>query len=137
MGAISDKAALAGITVNRVDERGTSSTCPNPTSRVRVPKPSGRNFSCPQCRYRGHRDLVGAHNIAANNGGTNTSIPVLVEHRRVGTPTQRRDRRRHLMDEHRSCPASGRPANKDGESLADRPACEDQPTPRTNRADVG
>ena len=28
MGAITDKAALAGITVERVDERGTSSTCP-------------------------------------------------------------------------------------------------------------
>jgi IS605 OrfB family transposase len=135
MGAITDKAALAGITVERVDERGTSSTCPQ--CRSRVPKPSGRNFSCPSCGYRGHRDLVGAHNIAAKRGGTPTSTPVLVQHRRVGTPTQRRDRRRHLMDEHRSCPASGRPATHNGESLADPPACEDQPTPRTNRANVG
>ena len=137
MGAITDKATLAGITVSRVDERGTSSTCPNPACRSRVPKPSGRNFSCPSCGYRGHRDLVGAHNIAAKRGGTPTSPPVLVEHRRVGTPTQRRDRRRHLMDEHRSCPASGRPATHNGESLADPPPCEDQPTPRTNRANVG
>ena len=135
MGAITDKAALTGITVERVDERGTSSTCPQ--CRCRVPKPSGRNFSCPSCGYRGHRDLVGAHNIAAQRGGTPTSTPVLVEHRRVGTPTQRRDRRRHLMDEHRSCPASGRPATHNGESLADPPACEDQPTPRANSANVG
>jgi IS605 OrfB family transposase len=135
MGAITDKAALAGITVKRVDERGTSSTCPNPACRLRVPKPSGRNFSCPHCGYRGHRDLVGAHNIAADRGGTNTSIPpVLVEHRRVGTPTQRRDRRRHLMDEHRSCPVSGRPATHNGESLADPPTCEDQPTRTTAQA---
>jgi IS605 OrfB family transposase len=136
-GAICDKAALAGITVSRVDERGTSSTCPNPECRSRVPKPSGRNFWCPHCGYRGHRDLVGARNIAAKRGGTATSIPVLVEHRRVGTPTQRRDRRRHLMDEHRSCPASGRPAIPDGESLADSRTCEDQPTPRANVASVG
>jgi len=104
MDAITDKAALAGITVSRVDERHTSRTCPNPTCRSRVAKPSGRNFSCPHCGYRGHRDLVGAHNIAAKRGGTSTSTPVLVEHRRVGTPTQRRDRRRHLMDEHLSFP---------------------------------
>jgi len=135
MDAITDKAALAGITVSRVDERGTSSTCPS--CRSRVPKPSGRNFSCPHCGYRGHRDLVGAHNIAAQRGGNSTSTPVLVEHRRVGTPTQRRDRRRHLMDEHRSRPALGRPATHNGESLADPPTCEDQPTPRANSANVG
>jgi IS605 OrfB family transposase len=137
LGAITDKAALAGITVFRVDERGTSSTCPNPACRSRVPKPSGRNFSCPHCGYRGHRDLVGAHNIAAKRGGTPTSTPVLVQHRRVGTPTQRRDRRRHLMDEHRSCPASGRPATHNGESLADPPACEDQPTLCANHTNIG
>jgi putative transposase len=135
MGAITDKATVAGITVERVDERGTSSTCPQ--CRSRVPKPSGRNFSCPYCGYRGHRDLVGAHNIAAKRGGTPTSTPVLVEHRRVGTPTQRRDRRRHLMDEHRSCPASGRPATHGEESLADPPACEDQPTLGATSASVG
>ncbi|HEY6429933.1 MAG TPA: transposase, partial [Acidimicrobiales bacterium] len=49
MSAITDKAALAGITVARVDERGTSSTCP--ACHVRVPKPSGRNFSCPHCGH--------------------------------------------------------------------------------------
>jgi IS605 OrfB family transposase len=133
MGAITDKAELAGITVARVDERGTSSTCPG--CRRRIPKPSGRNFSCPHCGHVGHRDLVAAHNIAALRGGTITTSPSVVEHRRVGTPTQRRDRRRHHMDARRSCPASGRPATPDGESLAD--PCEDQPTPRPNSANVG
>ncbi|HEY6318106.1 MAG TPA: transposase, partial [Acidimicrobiia bacterium] len=116
MGAITDRATLAGITVARVDERGTSSTCPR--CRRRIPKPSGRNFSCPHCGHHGHRDLVAAHNIAALRGGTITTSPLVVEHRRVGTPTQRRDRRRHHMDARRSCPASGRPAHHDGESLA-------------------
>jgi len=133
MGTITDKATLAGLTVERVDERGTSSTCP--ICRHRVPKPSGRNFSCPHCGHAGHRDLVAAHNIAAPRGGTITTSRLVVEHRRVGTPTQRRDRRRHHMDERRSCPAPGRPAKPDGESLAD--PCEDQPTLRPNSALIG
>ena len=119
MGAITDKAALAGITVEHVDERGTSSTCPH--CRHRVPKPSGRNFSCPHCGHAGHRDLVAAHNIAVKRGGTITTRPLIVEHRRVGTPTQRRDRRRHHMDQRRSCPAPGRPANPDGVVARSKP----------------
>ncbi len=135
LGAITDKAQLAGIAIARIDERGTSSTCPS--CRSRVPKPSGRNFFCPHCNYRGHRDLVGAHNIAARGGGTPTTSPLVVQHRRVGTPTQRRDRRRHHMDEHRSCPGPGRPAAQDGESLAEPTACEDQPTTRPTSASAG
>ena len=133
LGTITDKAERAGISVERVDERGTSSSCPR--CRLRVPKPSGRNFSCPHCGHAGHRDLVAAHNIAAKRGGTITTTPVVVEHRRVGNPTQRRDRRRHHMDQRRSCPAPGRPANPDGESLAN--PCENRPTPRNNSANVG
>ena len=34
MGALIDKAAAVGIRVVRVDERGTSSTCPNCHGRV-------------------------------------------------------------------------------------------------------
>jgi len=135
MAAITDKAALAGITVERADERATSSTCPH--CRQRVPKPAGRNFSCPHCGHRGHRDLIAAHNIAVKRGGTiTTSHRLMVEHRRVGTPTQRRDRRRHQMDQRRSCPASGRPTHP-GESLTDPQTCEDQPTTRPNQANVG
>jgi IS605 OrfB family transposase len=109
--ALRDKAERAGIVVRLVDERGTSSTCP--VCHQRVPKPKGRRFRCCHCGLEGHRDLVGAANIAAKAGGgpTSTGIPVLVEHRRAGIVLARRDRRRHLHDQRRrwSCLASGRP----------------------------
>jgi IS605 OrfB family transposase len=110
LGALRDKAEQAGIRVHLVEERGTSSTCP--ACRQRVPKPGGRRFSCPHCRFQGHRDLVGATNIAAKLGGghSSTAFPALVEHRRVGIVPARRDRRRHLHDRRRrSCLASGHP----------------------------
>jgi IS605 OrfB family transposase len=141
--ALRDKAELAEITVRLVDERGTSSTCP--ACQQRVPKPRGRHFSCPHCRFQGHRDLVGAANIAAKAGGgpTATGIPVPVEHRRAGMVPARRDRRRHLHDarRRRSCLASGHPPG-DPASRGCRSLCvpdlapgEDQATP-PNRADV-
>jgi IS605 OrfB family transposase len=108
--ALRDKAEQAGIVVRLVDERGTSSTCP--ACRRRVPKPTGRRFRCPHCSFFGHRDLVGAANIAAKAGGGPTSVelPTLVEHRRAGIVPARRDRRRHLHDQRRrSCLASGHP----------------------------
>jgi transposase len=93
LGALRDKAEQAGIRVSMVQERGTSSTCP--ACRQRVPKPRGRRFACPHCRFQGHRDLVGATNIAAKLGGghPSTAFPALVEHCRVGmvpraTPTR-------------------------------------------------
>jgi putative transposase len=109
--ALRDKAEQAGIVVQLVDERGTSSTCP--ACQRRVPKPTGRRFACSHCGLRGHRDLIGAHNIAAKAGGgpTSTGVPLLVEHRRAGRVPARRDRRRHLHDSRRrrSCLASGHP----------------------------
>jgi IS605 OrfB family transposase len=109
--ALHDKAELAGMVVRLVDERGTSSTCP--ACHKRVAKPTGRRFRCPQCGLLGHRDLVGAVNIAAKAGGGPTSVglPTLVEHRRAGMVPARRDRRRHLHDarRRRSCLASGHP----------------------------
>jgi putative transposase len=56
--ALADKAALAGIEVELVDERGTSSTCPR--CGARVAKPKGRTFRCGTCTLVAHRDLVGA-----------------------------------------------------------------------------
>ena len=65
--ALCDKAEAAGITVQLVDERGTSSTCPR--CNRRVPKPAGRNFTCPHCGQHGHRDLIAAASIAARGTG--------------------------------------------------------------------
>jgi len=122
--ALRDKAEHAGMVVRLVDERGTSSTCP--ACCQRVPKPRGRAFHCPLCTFHGHRDLVGAANIAAKAGGgpTSTGLSVLVEHRRAGILPARRDRRRHLHDQRRrrSCPASGHPGD-DPASLGCRSPC--------------
>jgi IS605 OrfB family transposase len=137
--ALRDKAERAGIIVRLVDERGTSSTCP--VCHRRVAKPRGREFRCPNCTFHGHRDLVGARNIAAKAGGgpTSTGMPVLVEHRRAGILPARRDRRRHLHDQRRrrSCLASGHPQG-DPASLGcrsprvpDLALGEDQATPPT------
>jgi transposase len=80
MRCLLDKAEVAGIRVVRVDERGTSSTCPE--CGLRVAKPKGRAFSCPHCGHAGHRDLIAARNIAGRSGGS-TSSPLLVTHRRA------------------------------------------------------
>ena len=112
--ALRDKAELAGIEVVEVDERGTSSTCP--LCRSRVPKPGGRAFACSHCGFRGHRDLVGAANIAAGGGGVICGTNPRIEHRRVGAPPTRRDRRRHRDDERRSCLAHGRRGSQDPRS---------------------
>jgi putative transposase len=118
LGCLSDKAGLAGIKVVLVNERGTSSTCPE--CHRSVPRPRGRCFSCPHCGHRCHRDLVGARNIAARGGGS-TRAPARVTHRRAGRPPARRDRRRHLFDVRRSCPAPGRPGRPGSRSQGGRP----------------
>ncbi len=100
---LADKAETAGIAMTLVDERGTSSTCP--ACSRRVPKPAGRNFSCPHCGQDGHRDLVAAASIAARAPGGGTIIPTVptgpgITHRRAGAhlpgvhPARRDPRRR-------------------------------------------
>jgi putative transposase len=54
------KARLAGITVERIDEAYTSQECPQCGHRK---KPSGRDYTCSECGFHGHRDVVGAANI--------------------------------------------------------------------------
>jgi putative transposase len=117
---LKDKAEVAGIRVDLVDERGTSSTCP--ACRRGVSKPKGRIFRCIHCGFQGHRDLVGAHNIAANGlGGGITRMDILVLDRRAGHPPARRDRRRQLYDDGRQAvlPGTGPPGDT-RESLATR-----------------
>jgi putative transposase len=142
--ALKDKAERAGIVVRLVDERGSSSTCP--VCRRRVAKPKGRRFRCPHCGFQGHRDLVGAYNIAAKHGGghTSTAVAVLVEHRRAGIVPARRDRRRHLHDQRRrrSCPAPGHPAAAAvaagcrSSAAGSSPAAGEDQTASPNRANV-
>ncbi len=122
--ALSDKAARAGIAVELVDERGTSSTCPNCWSRVA--KPKGRRFLCAACGLVAHRDVVGAANIASrgSRGGEPCDPSGLtIMHRRAGRHLPgrtRRDPRRVSMDRHRGSvgpwPAVARPEDL-GESL--------------------
>ena len=134
---LADKAALAGIRVVRVDERGTSSRCPHCQRPVNKARGRTANFSCPHCGHRGHRDLIAARNIAGKHpGGTTTSTPVVVTHRRAGHPPARRDRRRHHMDQNldqarRSCPTPGRPPG----SRSKTNPFEDQTTPTPATAD--
>jgi IS605 OrfB family transposase len=129
--ALIDKAALAGMAVVLLDERGTSSTCPQ--CQRRVPPVRGRTLSCPHCGHVGHRDVVGARNIAGRAGGT-TTVPAVVTHRRAGAPPARRDRRRHLYDLRRSGPAPGRPGRRPGSrSLGSRPEA-GRPVPGAARA---
>jgi putative transposase len=137
-----DKGTAAGIRSVLVDERGTSSTCP--AGGTPVPKPKGRRFSCPTCGYTGHRDVVGAANIAARGGGSPTSTPLVITHRRAGRhlpgaglsrrdPRRTRHRLRRTEDDEGSWPAAARP--QPGESLAQTNG-EDQPPSSPKRANV-
>jgi IS605 OrfB family transposase len=112
---LKDKAEVAGVSVQLVDERGTSSTCP--ACHSRIPKPAGRVLACPACQFTGHRDLSAAASIAARAGGGITPvIPAGVTHRRAGAhlpgvSSSRRDPRRRAH--HRSArgsPGRHRPA---------------------------
>jgi putative transposase len=135
---LTDKAALAGIQVQLVDERGTSSTCP--ACAGRVPKPRGRQFHCRHCGHHGHRDLVGAANIAGRAPGGHQRPPDLtgapLTHRRAGrhlpgAGRSRRDPRRthlHTGRGRRGRPGPPWPAPPAGESLA-ATGGEDQTTP--------
>jgi IS605 OrfB family transposase len=126
---LKDKAEAAGIEVVLVDERGTSSTCPD--CEKRVPKPKGRSFSCSHCGVVAHRDLVGAINIASRSprGGINVDPQRLaITHRRAGRHLPgrtRRDPRRVALEKRGQLvglwPAVARPGTSrddPGESLA-------------------
>ena len=126
---LEDKAEVAGIGLQLVDERGTSSTCL--ACRSRIPKPAGRVLACPACQFTGHRDLSAAANIAARLGGGITPvIPAGVTHRRAGAhlpgvaPSRRDPRRRAHRRVARGSPGPHRPASASPrlarESLATR-----------------
>jgi putative transposase len=131
MRCLVDKAELHGIAVVKTDERASSSTCPS--CGRRTPKPKGRAFACPHCGFLGHRDLVGAHNIARAAGGTRQPLPTHREHRRAGRVPARRDRRRHRWDLQRSSPVLPRPGPPASQAGVARP----QGVDHTDAANVG
>ena len=68
------KAKLAGIAVENVSEEYTSQTCPVCRNRH---KPANRNFKCPKCGFKYHRDGVGAINIHKKYLGYGQVVAVL------------------------------------------------------------
>ena len=126
---LQDKAALAGIVVHLVDERGTSSTCP--TCRQPITKPRGRTMTCRHCHLTGHRDLYAAASIATRTPGraptTPAVLPGSVTHRRAGRHLPGAGRSRRDPRRHQTPPAAGGsvgwlqpapPPHGGGESLA-------------------
>jgi putative transposase len=84
---LTDKATLAGITVRLVNERGSSSTCPQCTKKIS--KPRGRTLTCRHCGTSGHRDLLAATTIATRTPGGapitgDVRLPQVITHRRAG-----------------------------------------------------
>ena len=63
---ITYKAKAVGIDVDTQDEAYTSQTCPSCGHRK---KPSQRTYDCGQCKWQGHRDVVGASNILTKYQG--------------------------------------------------------------------
>ncbi len=143
IGCLKDKAEQAGIVTMLVDERGTSSTCPDCGSRV--PSPAGRVFSCPHCGFTGHRDLVGGANIASRTpgggptwAGHRNQYPTQITHRRAGnhlpdvSPARRDPRRRPHHGDARGSPGRPRPAPPGRGDVARQPppaGREDHPAP--------
>jgi hypothetical protein len=91
-----------------------------PRCMRRVAEPKGRSFACPHCGLVGHRDIVGAVNIASPmcESGELVSMPDTTMHRRAGrhlpgAGCSRRDPRRTRWEISRelreSWPGVGRP----------------------------
>jgi putative transposase len=75
IGYLKEKGAGVGMTVRTGPERGTSSTCPNPTCRHKQ-NVRGRRWVCRQCGGSWHRDLVGATNMFALAFGDTATVLV-------------------------------------------------------------
>ena len=63
---ITYKAKAVGIHIAEESEEYTSQTCPSCGHRK---KPSRRTYSCNQCQWQGHRDVVGASNLLTKYQG--------------------------------------------------------------------
>jgi putative transposase len=71
---ITYKAEREGVKVELVNEAYTSQTCPKCGKRH---KPSGRNYNCPHCGLKYHRDGVGCVNIRSKTMYRGQILPVV------------------------------------------------------------
>ena len=74
-----------GIGVVLESEVGTSKTCPRCGNKR---KPTGRNYNCPVCKLKIHRDVVGACNIRTKHltgvlNGDDNFVPPMVKYLRI------------------------------------------------------
>jgi putative transposase len=69
---LTHKSKAAHIMSFTGSERGTSSQCPACGHRH---KPKGRNWTCRQCQFSGHRDLVGSVNMHQLSFGVQVKFP--------------------------------------------------------------
>ncbi len=85
---LTHKSKQAGISSFSGTERGTSSRCPKCGHKH---KPSGRNWTCRACGFRGHRDLVGSINMHEIAYGQTPTFPVSrdVTYLRPGTSARK------------------------------------------------
>jgi putative transposase len=70
-----------GIEVKLQNESYTSQTCPACGHRY---KPSGRNYRCAHCGFRGHRDAVGSWNIRAKYLGCGPIVGLMARPTGIG-----------------------------------------------------
>jgi putative transposase len=81
------KCEQVGIVCFSGSERGTSSHCPRCDWKQ---KPTGRNWTCRRCGFRGHRDIVGSMNMHPLAFGSRISYPSSLTYRRPGPLRDRR-----------------------------------------------
>jgi len=84
---LQEKCSKAGIECFSGSERGTSSQCPQCR---RKKKPTGRNWTCGRCGFRGHRDIVGSMNMHPLAFGSRINYPTSLTYRRPGPLRDRR-----------------------------------------------
>ena len=78
---ITYKAEAEGIAVELVEEHYTTQTCPNCSKRH---KPRGRRYTCGQCGFSTHRDVVGQINILSRYTTGQVGClraPTIIKHR--------------------------------------------------------
>jgi len=78
---ITYKAEAEGMSVELVEEHYTTQTCPNCSKRH---KPRGRKYTCGQCGFSTHRDVVGQINILSRYTTGQVGClraPTIIKHR--------------------------------------------------------